>query len=196
MWRDVARSRRGAAGANPNPNPCPRPGPSPAPTPTQAQLEKEKEGQREAKKLVATLMEELGQQQQQRHARELELEHAAMKAQIAGEREGLVASVLQHKELQGQLARAKGDNLALRSEASELRARLVEQRLEAEEETRRLLAAHAEAAAAELATARAGADEARAAAEAECAAYKAALERLREVEAQGAARAAEERAEI
>ena len=46
-----------------------------------------------------------------------------MKAQIAGEREGLVASVLQHKELQGQLARAKGDNLALRSEASELRAR-------------------------------------------------------------------------
>ena len=30
-------------------------------------------------------MEELGQQQQQRHARELELEHAAMKAQIAGE---------------------------------------------------------------------------------------------------------------
>ena len=31
--------------------------------------------------------------------------------------------MLQHKELQGQLARAKGDNLALRSEASELRAR-------------------------------------------------------------------------
>ena len=33
-------------------------------------------------------MEELGQQQQQRHARELELEHAAMKAQIAGEMRG------------------------------------------------------------------------------------------------------------
>ena len=72
---------------------------------------------------MTKLMEELGQQQQQRHARELELEHAAMKAQIAGEREGLVTSLLQHKELQGQLARAKGDNLSFRSEASDLRAR-------------------------------------------------------------------------
>ena len=92
------------------------------------QLAQEKEAQREARQLVTKLMEELGQQQQQRHARELEprartrtrartrvlirartrtltlartrfltltrhareleLEHAAMKAQIAGAREG------------------------------------------------------------------------------------------------------------
>ena len=34
-----------------------------------------------------------------------------------------MASLLEHKELQGTLARAKGDNLSLRSEASDLRAR-------------------------------------------------------------------------
>ena len=63
--------------------------------------------------------------------------------------------------------------LALRSEASDLRARLDEQRLEAEEETRRVVAMHAEAAAEELAAARTGSDVARAAAEAECVAYQA-----------------------